>query len=923
MAAGILVPKSPTAVPAPVTIAYAAANSNCLCTMDRVHATAPLKQEEVNSLSPSKQTEEEDDDEDLFGGDEDEEEESSPQSSSGEPRDGSIPGVSPLSSSTSLSASVARNEERTKSADSSLGQTEPSALKSESVTLTAATNPSFLSSSSSTVTTHFSPHDNTETPHVPHHSQAISDTSGGVVNLVTEQQSIPVQNPTPAPTASSNTDAQVPSSLSGPVPRSLPVADPSIPTASADDIDDSFTVPRKRPVDHGNQKKESLSAAAASKYSPGTRYGLAASVKIPQSVDPKLLEGSILAKLKSLPPNLANDALQEYDDALEVKGGSIRNQGAYLYGVIKRYVSVQERATGGEGPAILPMGEGLTPVVNARLDTLVTSGFCTLEEMNEKVKSKIRMLSEKDALFAIDELSSAERNTIRNFGSYFMGILNRYMRGDTGVRAAEAAARANRFDRTNHPPPFHHHQQQPPNHPPGMANRSPHMPGGRPNNNDRNFRERNPPQNMRDRSRDRFENNDRFRYGGGDGNDRGPPPGRADPYGNKNMRPWQQQPPQQQNPMGYNQQPPMGSNNGPGNHPGGNMGAIPPPPPPPMGGNNGNQYMPPQQQQPQGIPPPLHQQQQQPYNQYGNQGFASNSNSMQPPMGRNMAPPPQQQQPFQQQQQQQHRTPPMGQQPPPQSYNNNNNMQQQPPPNNNFQQPPQQRPPMMGNPPGPKQQQQLYPMGNHPPQQQQQPPSFVPPPQQQQQQQSFNSMGALPPPRQMDPPHQQSQQPPPQAPGDFASNSYSQWQQPPLQQQQPPPHNPPNQQVPVDILALADKASSALANQNKMNAPPPHLAPPSYPSSNNNPPVLPSSVSGHSRPPPSAPSFANHPNSGVPNSFGPPHAAGGMGFPHQNVNHARPSNMHSNNNSARPPRHTTATMQDLPTSVQYAVQVSS
>ena len=49
-------------------------------------------------------------------------------------------------------------------------------------------------------------------------------------------------------------------------------------------------------------------------------------------------------------------------------------------------------------------------------------------------KSKIRMLSERDALFAIDELASVERHQIRNFGSYFMGILNRYMRGETGPK---------------------------------------------------------------------------------------------------------------------------------------------------------------------------------------------------------------------------------------------------------------------------------------------------------------------------------------------------------------------------------------------------------------------------------------------------------------------------------------------------------
>lgn len=52
--------------------------------------------------------------------------------------------------------------------------------------------------------------------------------------------------------------------------------------------------------------------------------------------------------------------------------------------------------------------------------------------MNDKVKSKIRMLPEKDALIAVDELSSVERDQIRNFGSYFMGILNRYMRGERG-----------------------------------------------------------------------------------------------------------------------------------------------------------------------------------------------------------------------------------------------------------------------------------------------------------------------------------------------------------------------------------------------------------------------------------------------------------------------------------------------------------
>ena len=79
---------------------------------------------------------------------------------------------------------------------------------------------------------------------------------------------------------------------------------------------------------------------------------------------------------------------------------------------------------------MLPMSPELTPAVNDRLAKLVSDGFCTQEEMNDKVKSKIRMLSETDALFAIEELASVDRTQIRTFGSYFMGILNRYMRGE-------------------------------------------------------------------------------------------------------------------------------------------------------------------------------------------------------------------------------------------------------------------------------------------------------------------------------------------------------------------------------------------------------------------------------------------------------------------------------------------------------------
>jgi hypothetical protein len=193
------------------------------------------------------------------------------------------------------------------------------------------------------------------------------------------------------------------------------------------------------PVVASTTATESQSPAAASvapaKRIDAAKFGLPDSVTIPASVHTTLLQGKLLEILRNLPVQLINDALAEYDDAVQIKGAAIRNHGAYLYGVIKRYVNVQERAASGEGQGILPMGPELTPAVNLRLQKLVVDGFCTQEEMNEKVKSKIRMLSEKDALFAIDELASVERSQIRNFGSYFMGILNRYMRGESGPGA--------------------------------------------------------------------------------------------------------------------------------------------------------------------------------------------------------------------------------------------------------------------------------------------------------------------------------------------------------------------------------------------------------------------------------------------------------------------------------------------------------
>ena len=58
------------------------------------------------------------------------------------------------------------------------------------------------------------------------------------------------------------------------------------------------------------------------------------------------------------------------------------------------------------------------------------SNFCSQADITSNVLSKLKMVSEHDALLAIKEIASVSRATIRNFSSYFMGILNRYMRGE-------------------------------------------------------------------------------------------------------------------------------------------------------------------------------------------------------------------------------------------------------------------------------------------------------------------------------------------------------------------------------------------------------------------------------------------------------------------------------------------------------------
>jgi hypothetical protein len=75
------------------------------------------------------------------------------------------------------------------------------------------------------------------------------------------------------------------------------------------------------------------------------------------------------------------------------------------------------------------MEKELTPAVNERLRRGGATGVCSRDEMNDKGQSKIRMLSETDAFFAVRVGGHRSVRSQFRYRNYFMGILNRYMQG--------------------------------------------------------------------------------------------------------------------------------------------------------------------------------------------------------------------------------------------------------------------------------------------------------------------------------------------------------------------------------------------------------------------------------------------------------------------------------------------------------------
>lgn len=171
-------------------------------------------------------------------------------------------------------------------------------------------------------------------------------------------------------------------------------------------------------------------------------------VHLPSTVTPQMLEGRIRRAFLDLTPAQMRDVLQEYDDAVTQKGDEIRNRSAYFFGVVKRYKVAVDRSGGGgdftpQGNTVsdrvqvshqlfcihIPpksdihtlnafIDSTLMHLLQTRLDALISSGFCTASEIDAKIRDRIRMMPERDALDAIDELNGCSRKEIRNFASY-------------------------------------------------------------------------------------------------------------------------------------------------------------------------------------------------------------------------------------------------------------------------------------------------------------------------------------------------------------------------------------------------------------------------------------------------------------------------------------------------------------------------
>jgi len=219
-------------------------------------------------------------------------------------------------------------------------------------------------------------------------------------------------------------------------------------------------IPKKSNVSSDQIAQSPSSQTRSNSFDGTSSLNLPEGVVLPPTVTPELINkvtGSLKIAFFQLSPSQMNELLSEYDEAIRTKGSEIRSHEAYFFGVLKRYRTLHQRSM--VDKTAIPQGDKLTDRVLARLDLLVQSGYCTAQELDMKVKTKLKMLPELDALNAIDEINAVPRAEIRNFGSYFMGILNRYMRGERQNQQRGGGNKMHQNQRFGQMPPMMHGQQ--------------------------------------------------------------------------------------------------------------------------------------------------------------------------------------------------------------------------------------------------------------------------------------------------------------------------------------------------------------------------------------------------------------------------------------------------------------------------------
>ena len=195
---------------------------------------------------------------------------------------------------------------------------------------------------------------------------------------------------------------------------------------SAGSTSEATALPVPRAQKHGDSIEKKCSAGSTSEVTALESLNLPLSVSLPSSVDPKMLLQSSKAYqlLHQLTHEQMQAALSEFDEAIKNQEKMVVNRTEYLIGVLKRFSDVTFKECWSDSPV---MANKLTPTVQDMLQKMVDSGFCTQAELDDDLCTRLRLLSERDAVLALEKLSRTPRERIKKFHSYAIDSLNSYV----------------------------------------------------------------------------------------------------------------------------------------------------------------------------------------------------------------------------------------------------------------------------------------------------------------------------------------------------------------------------------------------------------------------------------------------------------------------------------------------------------------